>query len=156
MYFRTANRCVTYFDASNMIHVPPNPGLKSRALQSRDAIELLADKWRIAIIHLLRDGALRTRELQNAIEEVSPKMLTQTLRGMERDGILIRTVHPATPPHVEYELTKMGLSIIPPIQELCHWAKAHIGERDAARARFDLAAKRADARKPARTSKHHR
>jgi len=138
-----------------MFHMPQSP-LRSRALQSRDAIELLADKWRIAILHLLREGALRTRELQRAIVEISPKMLTQTLRGMERDGLLTRTVHPVTPPHVEYELTKMGFNVIRPIQELCHWAKAHLAERDASRARFDLAAKRAGASRQPRTSKRHR
>ena len=114
--------------------------LKFTVLQSRDAIELLSDKWRIALLHLLENGPLRNHELQSAIEEVSPKMLTQTLRGMERDGLITRTVHRASPPRVEYELTEMGSSVIAPIRKLCHWAKEHIGERDASRARFDLAA----------------
>ena len=113
--------------------------LKSTALQSRDAIELLSDKWRIALLHLLEHGRLRNHELQSAIEEVSPKMLTQTLRGMERDGLITRTVHRSSRTRVEYELTEMGKSVIAPIRKLCHWAQKHIGERDAARARFDLA-----------------
>jgi DNA-binding HxlR family transcriptional regulator len=116
--------------------------LKSTALRSRDAIELLADKWRIAVLHLLEDGALRTNQLQNAIEQVSPKMLTQTLRGMERDGLITRTVYPTSPVRVEYQLTKMGGSVITPLRQLCHWAEAHVVDRDAARARFDLAMKR--------------
>jgi DNA-binding HxlR family transcriptional regulator len=115
--------------------------LKLAALQSRDAIELLSEKWRIAILHLLQNGPLRTGQLQKAMEEISPKMLTQTLRGMERDGLVNRTVHPVAPPHVEYELTKMGRSVIKPLRAVCHWAKAHVAERDAARARFDLATK---------------
>jgi DNA-binding HxlR family transcriptional regulator len=115
------------------------PRLKTTALQSRDAIELLADRWRIVILHLLRHGVLRTHQLQSAIEQISPKMLTQTLRGMERDGLVNRTMHPVAPPHVEYELTKMGRNVIKPIQTLCHWAKAHVAERDAARERFDTA-----------------
>ena len=114
--------------------------LKFTVLQSRDAIELLADKWRIALLHLLENGPLRNHELQSAIEEVSPKMLTQTLRGMERDGLIKRTVHRASPRGVEYQLTEMGSSVIAPIRKLCHWAKGHIAERDAARARFDGAA----------------
>ena len=122
------------------------PALSCTALQSRDAIELLSEKWRIAILHLLRNGVLRTHQLQGAIQEVSPKMLTQTLRGMERDGLVSRTVYPVAPSRVEYELTKMGLSVIRPIQDLCHWAEAHVIERDAARARFDLA-KRAGGRR---------
>ncbi|HMD50736.1 MAG TPA: helix-turn-helix domain-containing protein [Bryobacteraceae bacterium] len=114
--------------------------LKFTVLQSRDAIELLSDKWRIALLHLLEKGPLRNHEMQSAIEEVSPKMLTQTLRGMERDGLITRTVHRASPRRVEYRLTEMGSSVIAPIRRLCHWAKAHIAERDAARARFDVAA----------------
>lgn len=111
--------------------------LKLTALQSRDAIELLSEKWRIAILHLLQDRPLRTHQLQDAMEGISPKMLTQTLRGMERDGLVNRTVHPVAPPHVEYELTKMGRSVIRPLRAVCHWAKAHVAERDAARMRFD-------------------
>jgi len=119
--------------------------LRVTALQSRDAIELLAEKWRIAILHVLEDGALRTHQLQSALNGVSPKMLTQTLRGMERDGLVQRTIHPVAPPHVEYKLTKMGKSVIKPLRTVCHWAEAHVAERDAARARFDLAAKSAHA-----------
>lgn len=136
-----------------MFDMAKSPTLRSTALQSREAIELLAPKWRITIIHLLTNGTLRTGVLQSAISEISPKMLTQTLRGMERDGLLTRTVHPVTPPRVEYRLTKMGLSIIPPIRELCHWARAHAAERDAARTRFDLAEKRLQASEPPRGTK---
>jgi DNA-binding HxlR family transcriptional regulator len=114
---------------------------RDRALQSRDAVELLAEKWRIPILHLLRDGPLRTGELQNALLEISPKVLTQTLRSMERDGLIWRRVHSAVPPHVEYSLTTMGESLLEPLRELCHWAKAHTAERDEARARYDRLAK---------------
>lgn len=113
---------------------------RERALQSRDAIELLANKWRITVLHLLRGGPLRTSELQTAMTEVAPKVLTETLRGMERDGLIARSVLRAVPAHVEYELTPMGRSLLAPLRELCLWAKAHVGERDAARARFDLEA----------------
>jgi DNA-binding HxlR family transcriptional regulator len=110
---------------------------RERALQSNDAIELLANKWRITILHILREGPLRTREIQTAIPEVSPKMLTQALRGMERDGLLVREVHTTGTRHVEYRLTPMGTSLIPPLQELCRWAKANVRGRDQARERFD-------------------
>jgi DNA-binding HxlR family transcriptional regulator len=109
---------------------------------ARDAIELLADKWRIAILHLLQRGALRAHQLQKELEEVSPKMLTQTLRGMERDGLLIRTVYASVPARVDYELTRMGYSVIRPLQDLCNWAEVHAGERNAARLKFDRAARR--------------
>ena len=110
--------------------------LRDRALESRDAIELLSDKWRITIIHVLRHGPLRTNELQGAISEVSPKVLTQTLRAMERDGLIGRKVYAVVPPRVEYGLTDMGRSLLTPLRDLCHWAKAHADERDAARKRF--------------------
>ena len=112
-------------------------GVRERALQSNDAIELLANKWRITILHILREGPLRTREIQTAIPEVSPKMMTQALRGMERDGLLVREVHTTGTRHVEYRLTPMGTSLIPPLQELCRWAKANVRRRDEARERFD-------------------
>ena len=112
--------------------------IRDHALQSKDAIELLSNKWRIPILHLLRNERLRTSELQGAITEVSPKVLTQTLRGMERDGLISRKVHTVVPPRVEYSLTAMGASLLKPLQDLCHWAKAHVQERDEARARFDI------------------
>jgi DNA-binding HxlR family transcriptional regulator len=111
--------------------------LRDRALQSREAIELLSSKWRITIIHILRDGPLRAGEVQGAIPDVSPKVLTETLRGMERDGLIERRVLSAVPARVEYGLTPMGFSLIEPLRDLCHWAKAHVAERDAARRRFD-------------------
>jgi DNA-binding HxlR family transcriptional regulator len=117
------------------------PSSRDRALQSRDAIDLLSSKWRITILHVLRDGPLRTNVLQGAISEISPKVLTQTLRGMERDGLIDRHIYNVVPPRVEYALTDMGRSVIKPLQDLCHWAQAHVAERNAARKRFDVAAK---------------
>ena len=111
--------------------------MRLRALQSRDAIELLADKWRIPILHVLAPGPLRSSELQKAISDISPKVLTQTLRKMERDGLLLRKVYPVVPPKVEYELTSMGHSLLDPLRHLCHWAKRHGKERDQARREFD-------------------
>jgi DNA-binding HxlR family transcriptional regulator len=111
--------------------------IRARALQSRDAIELLSSKWRVAVLHLLTSGALRTNKLQRAIKQLSPKVLTETLRGLERDGLIHRRVQNVIPPHVEYELTQMGESVIPLLRNLCHWAKAHAETRDSARRRFD-------------------
>ena len=118
--------------------------LRLRALQSRDAIELIADKWRIPILHVLSPAPLRSGELQKAMADVSPKVLTQTLRRMERDGLISRTVYPVVPPKVEYQITSMGRSLLGPLRELCLWAKAHGQERDRARLRFD-GQKKADA-----------
>jgi len=115
--------------------------LRTRALQSRDAIELLSSKWRVTILHLLTPGSLRANKIQRAIRQVSPKVLTQTLRGLERDGLVRRKVHNIIPPHVEYELTPMGQSVIPLLRNLCVWAEAHAKIRDDARNRFDQSRK---------------
>jgi DNA-binding HxlR family transcriptional regulator len=118
--------------------------LSSRALQSRDAVELLSAKWRISILHVLGAGALRSNDLHRAIRNVSAKVLTQTLRGMERDGLISRKIFPVVPPRVEYQLTDMGRSVIHPLRGLCHWAKAHARERDRARRDFDARKNRKD------------
>jgi DNA-binding HxlR family transcriptional regulator len=119
--------------------------IRTRALQSRDAIELLSSKWRVTILHLLTPKSLRANKLQRAIRNVSPKMLTQTLRGLERDGLIQRHVHNVIPPHVEYQLTPMGESVIPLLHNLCLWAKSHAEARDDARHRFDQSLKRSAA-----------
>ena len=113
--------------------------IRARALQSRDAIELLNNKWRITLLHLLTPGPMRANQLQRAIEDISPKMLTQTLRGLERDGLITRQVFNVVPPHVEYGLTPMGTEVIPLLRDLCHWAKKNAPKRDDARRRFDRA-----------------
>jgi DNA-binding HxlR family transcriptional regulator len=128
--------------------------IRDRALQSREAIDLLSYKWRITILHILQEGALRTNEIQGAISEVSPKVLTQTLRGMERDGLIHREIFNVVPPRVEYALTSMGKSLIKPLVDLCHWAKAHIAERNQARRRFDLAANTQKTPSSKRAAKH--
>lgn len=111
--------------------------MRGRALQSRDAVELLSDKWRITLLHLLTPGPQRANALQKAIPKISPKVLTQTLRGMERDGLVSRKVYASVPPRVEYQLTEMGTSVIEPLKTLCLWAEAHAEERDRARREFD-------------------
>ncbi|HKV39863.1 MAG TPA: helix-turn-helix domain-containing protein [Blastocatellia bacterium] len=116
---------------------------RARALQSRDAIELVADKWRIAILHVLSQGPVRTGQIQRALEEVSAKVLTQTLRGMERDGLIERRVLTVVPARVEYALTAMGISVLEPLRALCLWAKAHVDERDDSRKRYDVANRQA-------------
>jgi DNA-binding HxlR family transcriptional regulator len=129
-------------------------GFRDRALQSRHAVELLSDKWRITVLHLLTPGRLRTNQLQRAIDQVSAKMLTQTLRGMKRDGLIERRILSVVPARVEYQLTTMGESVIPLLRDLCRWAKEHTTERDSARSRFDSQHNAAETGLPARpTSK---
>jgi DNA-binding HxlR family transcriptional regulator len=126
------------------------------ALQSRDVIELLSNKWRIPILHILRNGPLRTSEIQGAMSQVSAKVLTQTLRGMEWDGLIDRHIFTVVPPHVEYALTDMGRSLIQPLQDLCRWAESHVAGRDAARRKFDLAAKSKQPSSPKRPQSQKR
>lgn len=116
--------------------------LRERSLQSRDAVELLSDKWRITLLHLLTPGPQRAKALQQAITKISPKVLTQTLRGMERDGLISRKHYPGVPPRVEYQLTDIGSSLIAPLKTLCLWAEAHAEERNRARREFDARQKK--------------
>jgi DNA-binding HxlR family transcriptional regulator len=85
----------------------------------------------------LADGGKRYGELAQRIEGVSQKMLTQTLRGLERDGIVTRTVHASVPPRVDYDLTDLGRSLLDLVAGLEAWATTHLGEVEAARARYD-------------------
>lgn len=103
-------------------------------LGAEKALEVVSDRWFIVIVHALMRGKLRFSELHRAIPGISKKVLTQTLRNMERDGFITRTVYPVVPPHTEYELTRLGESIVPPLQGLCRWANEHFHEVEARRA----------------------
>lgn len=110
-----------------------------RDLPPRDVIDLLSDKWRVPVLHLLRTKSMRSNQLQRALAGISPKMLSQTLRGLERDGLVHRHVYDVLPAHVEYDLTPLGQSLMPILQDLCRWAKDNIKIRNDARRRFDQA-----------------
>jgi len=86
-------------------------------------VALLADKWTIPVLHALGRGTKRTGELRRELVGVSQKMLTQTLRTLEAHGLVSRTVHPVVPPHVDYALTEMGVSINQPLTVLCEWVE---------------------------------
>src|SRR5436853_4046010 len=102
---------------------------------SRLVLDRIADKWTALIIQVLGQGTRRYAELQREIGGISQKMLTQTLRSLERDGLVQRTVHPVVPPKVEYTLTKLGRTLIEPLQGLCRWSEKHLGELQANRTR---------------------
>ena len=102
---------------------------------SRVLLDRVADKWTALIIHVLADGRRRFSELERQIGGISQKMLTQTLRELERDGLVERTVYPVVPPHVDYRLTPLGRSLREPLEALCAWAERHMPEIQAARAR---------------------
>ena len=97
----------------------------------------VGEKWSVLIIIMLAERTRRFSELKRAIGGVSQRMLTLSLRGLERDGLVKRTVFPVVPPRVEYELTPLGRSLHAPVSALGEWVRAHLAEIDAARADFD-------------------
>lgn len=107
----------------------------------------IANRWTALIVQALASGTKRYSELRRELGGVSHKMLSQTLRGLERDGIVNRTVHPVVPPKVEYSLTSLGQSLVEPLVMLCEWTMRHQGEIEAARARY-AAAEQARAQEP--------
>ena len=100
----------------------------------------VGDKWSVLIIVLLGDGPKRFNEIKRLVGGISQRMLTLTLRGLERDGLVTRTVFPTIPPKVEYELTKLGRSLLVPVSGIGLWARQNRTAIEAARQRFDTAA----------------
>src|SRR3977135_2563694 len=111
------------------------PSVMYAQCPSRLVLDRIADKWTALIIQVLARGTMRYAQLQREIGGISQKMLTQTLRSLERDGLVQRTVHPVIPPKVEYSLTKLGRTLIEQLQELCRWSEKHLSELQANRAR---------------------
>ena len=100
-------------------------------------LQRIGDKWTVLVVQTLADGPRRFNELRREIPSVSQRMLTLTLRNLERDGLVSRTVTPSIPPRVDYELTELGLSLQKPICGLASWAMDNVGAIDAAQKRFD-------------------
>jgi DNA-binding HxlR family transcriptional regulator len=97
----------------------------------------VGDKWSVLIISLLGDGPKRFNEIKRMVGGISQRMLTLTLRGLERDGLVTRTVFPTIPPRVDYELTDLGRSLWKPVEALGAWARHHRAQIEAAKSRFD-------------------
>jgi DNA-binding HxlR family transcriptional regulator len=104
---------------------------------SRRVLDRIGDRWSVLVILVLSDGTKRYGDLARTIGGVSQKMLTQTLRGLERDGLVTRTVYAEVPPRVEYDLTELGQSLLDAVQGLTDWATTHRGEVVKARASYD-------------------
>jgi DNA-binding HxlR family transcriptional regulator len=105
--------------------------------RAREVLQRVGDKWSMLVIDLLGQGTMRFTELHRAVDGITARMLTVTLRGLERDGIVTRTIHPVIPPRVEYALTPMGRTLLDTIGELVSWADSHLPEIEAARAAYD-------------------
>ena len=104
---------------------------------SRHVLTLIADQWTPLVIYALEQGTLRFGQLLKRIDGISKKMLTQTLRAMERNGLVQRVVYPVVPPVVEYSLTPLGQTLIEPVGALRAWAYAHLQEVAHAQTRYD-------------------
>jgi len=106
---------------------------------TREILDRIGDRWTVLVVSSLEAGPMRFSELSRRIEGISQKMLTQTLRGLERDGLATRTVHAAVPPRVDYELTELGRTLTRPLAALDGWARTHMADVETSRARYDEA-----------------
>jgi DNA-binding HxlR family transcriptional regulator len=125
----------------------PDPATEDcRAVRS--VLARVGDKWTVLIIVLLGDGPKRFNEIKRMVGGISQRMLTLTLRGLERDGVVTRTVSPTAPPRVDYELTKLGSTLWGAVEPICSWARGHVNEILTSREQFDQRSKRAGRRPP--------
>ena len=113
------------------LHVPED----CRAVS--EVLARVGDKWTVLVVSTLGEGPKRFNELRRALGSISQRMLTLTLRGLERDGLVTRTVFPTVPPRVDYELTKLGRSLLEPVNGLSLWARKNRPAIADARQRFD-------------------
>ena len=114
----------------------------ARGCPSRDLLDRIGDKWTVLVLGELKHGACRFTQLRKRLSGVSEKMLTQTLRALERDGLVHRTVYPAVPVRVEYALTPLGQTLREPLKTLTDWSVQHIADVLAAREEYDAHAER--------------
>jgi DNA-binding HxlR family transcriptional regulator len=115
--------------------IPDHAAEDCRAVSS--ILARVGDKWTVMIVVLLGDGPKRFNEIRRMVGGISQRMLTFTLRGLERDGLVKRTVFPTTPQRVDYELTKLGSTLWDAVEPLGSWARAHVNEILRSRKRFD-------------------
>lgn len=119
--------------------LPPN--VLNAQCPTRKVLDLIADKWTTLVIHLLAGGTYRYGELHRVIDGISQKMLTQTLRELESNGLVFRKVYPEVPPRTEYSLTPLGLTLIEPLNALCLWAENNLGALEKARQEYQMKGK---------------
>jgi DNA-binding HxlR family transcriptional regulator len=132
---KSPTHCEGTVDHDDWLQWHPTEGCEVRQILDR-----VADKWSLLVIALLDRRSLRFSELRREIDGISQRMLTVTLRQLERDGLVLRTVYPVVPPRVEYELTPMGATLLDTIQSLVTWTEQHQTEIAAARAHYDARA----------------
>lgn len=118
-----------------MTALPDHNSTDCRAVSS--VLARVGDKWSVLIIVLLGDGPKRFNEIKRMVGGISQRMLTLTLRGLERDGLVTRTIFPTIPPRVDYELTKLGRSLWKAVEPLGAWAQGHLRDIRTAQEKFD-------------------
>ena len=124
-------------EQSKVPSLPPSPDAHADCRGVASVLARVGDKWSVFVIMMLSDGPKRFNELKRMVAGISQRMLTLTLRGLERDGLVTRTVFPTIPPRVDYELTDLGRGLSEPVIALGEWAKTHQDEIEAARSHFD-------------------
>jgi DNA-binding HxlR family transcriptional regulator len=130
----SANRTAS----TGVVPAPPELQHSEANCRAHEMLARVGDKWSVPVIHVLGvEGTLRFGELLRRIPRLSQRMLTVTLRGLERDGLVRRTMYPEVPPRVEYALTPLGATLREIVRALIDWSGAHLLEVDAARVRFD-------------------
>jgi DNA-binding HxlR family transcriptional regulator len=118
----------------------PQPTQRDDSCRTREVLDIVGDKWSLLVVRELRAGPRRFTELKRGIDGISQRMLTVTLRGLERDGLLTRTVRNVMPPNVSYELTPLGKSLREASLPLLEWSATHLAHIDVARAAYDARA----------------
>ena len=116
---------------------PPKPNPYSADCPTRMALDRIADKWTVLLLGLINQRPMRFNQLRQAVDGLSQKMLSQTLKALERDGLVTRTVHATIPPRVDYALTALGHSLLDPVDVLGLWARRHRAEIETARHQYD-------------------
>ncbi len=118
--------------------MPPLPGISSSCRRMSSVLSLVGDKWTVMIVMVLIERPRRFNDIKRTIGGISQQMLTRTLKALDRDGMVSRTVHPTVPPQVEYALTTLGYSLSEPLRALGVWAGEHLEQIDENRLRYDL------------------
>ena len=116
---------------------PPTRVELTQTCEIRDLLDRLADKWSLLVVELLGEGTQRFSELRREIDGISQRMLTLTLRRLERDGLVHRTVHPVVPPRVDYDLSRLGATLLGAVAPLVAWTREHRQDIAGARADYD-------------------
>lgn len=131
---------------------PRNTAVPDHCMMIREVLSLVGDKWSVLVVAMLGRGPKRFSELRRSVDGISQRMLTLTLRGLERDGLVTRLVTPTVPPRVDYELTKLGRTLLEPVSGLVQWAGRNRERLQAARDEFDARSRATAAAGRARTS----